>query len=71
MAIVRNSARKRKETDPVFLRLYILGKVEGIKARLLKHVSKKGSTASTKDVDAMLAAAFALPVKKTKAKAKG
>lgn len=68
MAIVRNTTAKRKETDPVFLRLYLLGKIEGVKARLLKHVSAKGSTATREQVDAMLAAEFALPVKKTKAK---
>lgn len=68
MAIVRNSTAKRKDTDPVFLRLYLIGKINGVQARLLKHVSAKGSTATRQQVDAMLAAEFALPAKKTKTK---
>lgn len=63
MAIVRNTPKKRKPTDPVLLRLYILGKIEGVKARLLAHVSKKGAVTSAEELDAMLAKEFALPTK--------
>lgn len=66
MAMTRNTIRRRKQGDPIFLRMHLLGKVEGVKAKIIASIAK-GDVEDTKAIDAMLADAFtAKPVRKAK-----
>lgn len=59
MAIVHNKPTHRKTSDPVFRRLYLLARIEGAKAKLLKAIEKLPSDATEKDMDALIRAHFA------------
>lgn len=67
--MTKNKMSRRKEADPVWRRMYLLGKIEGAKAKLMAEVSKLPPEQGAKEIDALVAAAFA-PVKKTASKAK-
>ncbi len=61
----KNSLHRRTQADPIRRRMYALGRIEGIKARVLKDVVNLPDDKTEKDIDAMIADAFAV---KTKAK---
>ena len=56
--MTRNKLSRRKESDPVWRRMYLLGKIEGAKARLMKQVSDLPANQGAKQIDGLLAAAF-------------
>lgn len=62
----KNTTGRRKEADPIRRRMYLLGKIEGKKAMLLKALETLPADKGEKDIDAMISAAFA-PAKKSKA----
>jgi len=64
MSIVRNKAAKRTTADPVWRRLYLLGKIEGAKAKLMQDFEKLPPNASQKEMDTLISSYF---TKKTKA----
>lgn len=66
MAIVRNTSHKRTSADPVWRRLYLLGKIEGAKAKLLQEFEKLPPGASQKEMDALISSYFTAGRKKVK-----
>lgn len=66
MSIVRNTPAKRTTADPVWRRLYLLGKIEGAKAKLLQEFEKLPPGASQKEMDALISSYFTKTKKKVK-----
>jgi len=66
MSIVRNTSHKRTSADPVWRRLYLLGKIEGAKAKLMQEFEKLPPDASKKEMDALIASYFTAARKKAK-----
>lgn len=64
-----NKSSRRKESDPVWRRMYLLAKMEGAKAELAKQIATLPPEAGAKEIDALVAAQFAPKAKAAKVKA--
>ncbi len=61
----KNTQSRRKESDPIWRRMYLLGKMQKAQADLIKQVSALPPEQGAKEIDALIAATFAVPAKKT------
>lgn len=65
--MTRNTLSHRRQADPIRRRMYALGRIEGIKARVLKAIADLPDDKNEKDIDAFIAEAFAVKAHKAKA----
>jgi len=67
--MTKNKMSRRKEADPVWRRMYLLGKIEGTKAKLMQQIAALPPEQGAKEIDTLVADAFAPKAKAAKAKA--
>lgn len=69
--MTNNKLGRRKESDAVWRRMYLLAKIEGAKAELMRDLIKLPPEQGAKEIDAMVAQRFAVKAKTARvAKAK-
>jgi hypothetical protein len=59
-----NAKQRRPQKSPVWRRLYLLGIIEGRKARLIEAINKLPTQCGKKEIDALIEREFAGKAKK-------